>query len=193
MCLKVAGGWKNFVASWAGDLLLFAMIVVDVISEANGLIVAFRTEVASEAPFTVMNVSNVHLQGLVQAVALSTKAGERLQTGVLMLQVNFQAHRRGKHGIALRARKIVFEFLWNVDVNEMRLHFVFPVAREWAVVALELLDVQVFLPDVHRQGIVSANTFTAVGADSHLGSPRNIAVRVVDVLLVQDYLEVGVR
>lgn len=92
MSLKVACGGKNFIASRAGDLLLLSVVVVYVISQSNGLTVAFRAELASKASFTVVNVANVHLQSFVQAVAFTAEARKRLQSRVLVLQVDLQAH-----------------------------------------------------------------------------------------------------
>lgn len=75
----------------------------------------------------------------------------------------------------------------------MTFHLVLSVTCKRAIVALEFLDVQVLLPDMHRQGIVSANAFTAVGTNSHFCFSRNIAIRIVDIFLVQNNLEIGVR
>lgn len=84
----------------------------------------------------------------------------------------------------------LLELLRDVNVLQVRSDLVLAVTGEVTQVAFELLDVEMFLPDVQRELVVASHHLAAVGADPLVGGV--LCLRRVDVLHVPHDVEAGV-
>lgn len=85
---------------------------------------------------------------------------------MLVLVMHFKSNSCTQYRWAQSAGETFLKLLGNVNMLEMRSHFIFSIARKCTQIAFELFDIQMFLVDVKCQLTVAMQNFATLRTDS---------------------------